>query len=62
MKLFRENDWSWMDFDGDKFERVIVQGGVAGNYDAYMATMFQYSELGTHRRNAHARLDDITES
>lgn len=55
VKLYREGDWSWMDMDGSKWIRVDGK-------DAYQATMFQYSQLGTHRRNAHGRLEDITEA
>ena len=44
--LYRESDWSFMDRDGSKFQRVI-------GYDAYEATMYQYSQMGTHRRNTH---------
>lgn len=52
--LYREADWSFMDRDGSKWQRVI-------GYDAYEATMYQYSQLGTHRRNTHGLLADITE-
>ena len=52
--LYRESDWSFMDRDGSKFQRVI-------GYDAYEATMYQYSQMGTHRRNTHGLLADITE-
>ena len=52
--LYRESDWSFMDRDGSKFQRVI-------GYDAYEATMYQYSQMGTHRRNTHGLLTDITE-
>lgn len=54
IKLYRESDWSWMNRDGSNFQRVI-------GFDAYEATMFQYCEMGTHRRNAHAVLADLTE-
>jgi hypothetical protein len=54
IKLYREDDWEWMDEDGSNFQRVI-------GFDAYQATMFQYCEMGTHRRNSHGLLDDITE-
>lgn len=54
LKLYREKDWSFMDRDGSKWQRVI-------GFDAYAATMYQYSELGTHRRNAHGVIKDITE-
>jgi hypothetical protein len=63
MCLYREADWSWMDMDGNKFQRVVANdSGTAGNYDAYYATMYQYSELATHKRNAQAVLNDITEA
>ena len=52
--LYREADWEFMDRDGSKWQRVI-------GYDAYEATMYQYSQLGTHRRNTHGLLADITE-
>jgi hypothetical protein len=53
IKLYRESDWQWMDEDGNKFQRVI-------GFDAYEARMFMYCEMGTHRRNSHAVLSDIT--
>lgn len=54
IKLYRESDWGWMDRDGNKFQRVI-------GFDAYEARMYQYCEMGTHRRNSHGVLADITE-
>ena len=54
IKLYREGDWSFMDRDGSMWQRVV-------GYDAYEATLFQYSEIGTHRRNSHGVLQDITE-
>jgi len=54
IKLYREADWQWMDEDGNKFQRVI-------GFDAYEARMYQYCEMGTHRRNSHGVLADITE-
>jgi hypothetical protein len=54
LKWYRESDWSFMDFDGTMWDRV-------SGFDAYDATMFQYSELGTHRRNVHFRIEDVTE-
>lgn len=50
----RKKDWSWMDRDGSYWQRV-------GDTDAYRATLYQYSELGTYRRNAHAKLSNIAE-
>jgi len=55
IKLYRESDWSWMDYDGSNFQRVI-------GFDAYEARMYMYTEMGTHRRNSHGLLDDITEA
>jgi len=54
LKWYRESDWSFMDRDGSMWERV-------SGYDAYKGTMYQYSELGTHRRNSHFVLGDIIE-
>lgn len=54
IKLYRQADFAWMDEDGNKFQRVI-------GYDAYEARMFMYAEMGTHRRNSHGLLSDITE-
>lgn len=55
IKLYQEADWSWMDYDGSNFQRVV-------GFDAYEATMFKYCEMGTHRRNTHGVLADITEA
>jgi hypothetical protein len=55
IKLYQESDWSWMNRDGSNLQRVI-------GFDAYEGTMYKYCEIGTHRRNSHARLDDLTEA
>ncbi|MFF5977078.1 phage major capsid protein [Streptomyces sp. NPDC012769] len=55
LKIYRESDWSFMDEDGSKWQRVI-------GYDAYEATLYKYCQLGTHRRNSHGLIEDITES
>lgn len=61
IRVYRDQDWDWMDYDGSMWDRI--PGTVAGTIkDAYQATMFQYSELGTDRRNAHFVMKDITES
>lgn len=52
--LNRKRDWAWMDRDGSMWNRV-------GETDAYQARLFQYVELGTYRRNAHAKLSNIKE-
>ena len=50
----RKRDWSWMDRDGSMWSRVA-------DTDAYEARYFQYSQLGTYRRNAHAVMTGIAE-
>jgi hypothetical protein len=55
IKLYREADWSFMDEDGSMWLRDATK-------DAYTATLYQYSELATDRRNAHFKIADITES
>lgn len=52
--LNRKKDWAWMDRDGSMWSRVA-------DTDAYEARYFQYSQLGTYRRNAHAVLSNIAE-
>lgn len=54
LTMYREGDWSWMNRDGSMWQRVI-------GFDAYEATMFQYSELGCHRRNTQGLITDIIE-
>lgn len=54
IKIYQESDWSFMNRDGSNFQRVI-------GFDAYEATMYKYCEFGTHRRNTHAALVDVTE-
>jgi hypothetical protein len=54
LKIYQEEDWSFMDEDGSMWIRVT-------GFDAYDATMFKYCELGTHRRNTHGDLQDLTE-
>jgi hypothetical protein len=55
LKFYRENDWSFMDRDGSKWQRVI-------GFDAYDATLYTYRQLGCHRRNSQGIVRDITES
>jgi hypothetical protein len=59
LKLYQEGDWSFMNRDGSNWQRVIT---TAGSYDAYQAMMFKYLQLGTHRRNSHGLLSDVTEA
>jgi len=58
IKLYNAGEWSFMNRDGSNWSRVITS---AGSFDAYAATMYKYAEMGTHRRNAHGRINDLTE-
>jgi hypothetical protein len=58
LKLYQAGDWGFMNRDGSNWQRVITS---AGSYDAYGATMYKYMEMGTHRRNSHGRINDLTE-
>lgn len=60
LKVYREADWSFMNRDGSRWVRI--PGDEGGTWkDGYQATMFQYSELGTDRRNAHFKMEGVTE-
>lgn len=58
VKLYNASDWSFMNRDGSNWNRVVTS---AGTFDAYAATMYKYAEMGTHRRNSHGRINDLTE-
>lgn len=58
IKIYQQGDWSFMDRDGSRWQRVI---DTTGDYDAYKTYMYKYCQLGTHRRNAHGILDDLQE-
>jgi hypothetical protein len=51
--LYREADWSWMNRDGSQWARVT-------GFDQYEAMLYQYSEIGCHRRNSQGAISDIT--
>lgn len=62
LKLYQAGDWSFMNRDGSNWQRVVgVSNGTVNYFDAYSSMMFKYCQLGTHRRNAHGLLSDITE-
>lgn len=58
IKLYEAGDWSFMNRDGSSWQRIIT---AAGSFDAYESKLYKYCELGTHRRNAHGLISDITE-
>jgi hypothetical protein len=47
-----------MDRDGSMWKQKT---DASGRYDAYLASLYEYSELGTHRRNTHGVITGITE-
>lgn len=59
IKLYEDADWSFMNRDGSNWQRVITS---AGTFDAYQSHLYKYCEMGTHRRNAHGVLSDLTEN
>lgn len=62
LKLYQAGDWSWMNRDGSNWQRQLgVTGGVTNFFDAYTATLYKYFNLGTHRRNTHGIMKNVTE-
>lgn len=59
IKIYQAGDWSWMNRDGNMWQRLIDS---SGEYDAYRARMFKYWNIGTHRRNTHGMITGIIES
>lgn len=59
LKYYQNADWSWMNRDGSNWQRVIES---SGEFDAYRARLFKYCQLGTHRRNSHGLIANITEA
>jgi hypothetical protein len=59
LKVYEAGDWSFMDRDGSKWQRVINS---SGSFDTYDAMLYKYMEIGTHRRNSHGRINDLTEA
>lgn len=58
IKLYRDKEFQFIDRDGSMWQRKITS---AGRFDAYIADLYEYSELGTHRRNTHGVVTGITE-
>lgn len=54
IKVYRNKPWHWADDDGNVLKWVH-------DFDAWEALLRQYWEIGTSRRNGHARIDDLTE-
>ena len=54
IKIWRDKDWYWEDRAGSVLQWIT-------DYDAFEAMMKQYWQIGTHQRNAHGKLTNITE-
>jgi hypothetical protein len=59
LKIYKSGDWSWMNRDGNMWQRLIDS---SGEYDAYRARLYKYWQIGTHRRNSHGMMTSITEA
>jgi len=55
LKIWRKKDWYWEDRDGAVLKWVT-------DYDAFEGLMKKYWQLGTHKRNAHGKMTNLTES
>jgi hypothetical protein len=58
INLYRPHGFKFMDRDGSMWKQKT---DASGRYDAYLASLYEYSELGTHRRNTHGVITGITE-
>lgn len=55
LKIWRDKTWHWEDHDNSVLKWVT-------DFDAWEALMKQYWQIGTHQRNAHGKMTNITES
>lgn len=55
LKIWRDKEWFWEDTDNSILKWVT-------DYDAFEALMKQYWQIGTHQRNAHGKITNLTES
>lgn len=62
LKIYQAGDWSWMNRDGSMWQRILGTSGSAVTYfDAYIAYLYKYWQIGTRRRNAHGVIKNIIE-
>ena len=59
LTFYRDEEWHWLDRDGNMFKQVRDTNGV---YDAWYAHLVERHELGTDRRNTHGKIADLIES
>ena len=55
LKIYREGDWSFMARDGNMWKAIPDK-------DGYEARLYQYSEIGTDRRNTHFKMTNVIEA
>jgi hypothetical protein len=55
LKIWKFSNWKWEDRDNSVLKWVT-------DYDAFEGFMKKYWQLGTHQRNAHGKLNNLTES
>ena len=55
IKIWQDSDWKWQDQDNSVLKWVT-------DYDAWEALMKKYWQIGTHKRNAHGKMTNITET
>lgn len=53
--IYRESDWSFMAREGNMWKPIPDK-------DGYEARLYQYSELGTDRRNTHFKMTNVIEA
>ena len=58
LTFYRDEEWHWLDRDGSMWKQVV---DASGRYDAYVAHLIEYHELGTDRRNTHGVIKDLIE-
>lgn len=58
IKFYQLHDYKFMDRTGSMWRQTQDAEGV---YDAYEATMSNYSEMGCHKRGAHGKITNIIE-
>src|SRR6266498_364517 len=58
LTIYDNGNYKFMDRTGNMWR---MRRESTGDYDEYYATLYQYSEIGTNRRNTHGKITGITE-
>lgn len=58
IKIYDNGGYKFMDRTGSMWR---MRRDTTGDYDEYYATLYEYSEMGTNRRNTHGIISGITE-